>query len=152
MNLRRNLGVFFGLSLGLLAVLYGLKLEHLDFNDLLNLPAALIVFGGSIGAALIEIDLQRLFQGRGSLKNLLFSYREPDDFSHLIERLIYWGKVSRSGGLLSLEKYLNDIEHPLLRTALTMMIDGYEKDSILSIIDDYHRHERRFIEQTESFF
>ena len=152
MSFARNKSFFYGMALGLLCVYYGLYLEHFKLKDIINLPAALIVFGGAFGASLIEVDFYKFLQRRGSFKHLVFSNTESAYYNETVDRLIYWGKVSRATGLLSLEKFVKDIEHPLLQECLKMMIDGYAKEDIIRCIDDYHHQEKAYIQETESFF
>lgn len=153
-GLRKNRSFFYGVILGLASVYIGLYLEKFQIDDILNLPAALIVFGGSIGATLIEVDIEKLFCRRGSLQHIIFSKKSRKDYSPIVERLIYWGQVSRTHGLLSLEKHLDAIEHPLLKEALKTIIDGNSssEENITKIVDDYYESEERYIREAESFF
>lgn len=152
MSIIRNRSFFYGVILGFFAIYLGLRLEKFEIKDMVNLPAALIVFGGSLGATLIETDLTKLFQRRGSMRNLIFCSRSQAHYVPLIERLILWSETSRSYGILALEKHRGSVDHPLMSQALTMMVDGNNKQEVKEVIDDYYRMEKSYIQETESFY
>lgn len=152
MSFTKNRSFFYGILLGLSSVFLALKLESFQAHDLINLPAALIVFGGSLGATLIEVNLSKLFRKRGSMKSIIFCHTSNERFEPIIERIVLWSQTSRSYGLLALEKHIEAVDHPLMRQALSKMVDGQNKLEVQSVIDEYYREESSYIQESESFY
>ena len=147
-----NRSFFYGILLGLSSVFLSLHLESFKVKDLVNLPAALIVFGGSFGATLIEVNLSKLFRKRGSMRNIIFCHTSNEKFKPIVERIVLWSETSRSYGILALEKHIESVDHPLMRQALSKMVDGQNKAEIQSLIDDYYREESSYIQESELFY
>ena len=152
MKISENREFFYGILIGLAALYLSLSLEDFKLKDLINIPAALIVFGGSLGAVLIESNLSKLFKKRGSVLNVIFCHSSGKYLTPIVERIVLWSETSRSSGILALEKHIDSVDHPLMRSALIKMVDGQNKGELQALIADYYREECSYIKETESFF
>jgi len=122
-----------GVLLALLAVLGGNVLEGGSPEELLNLPALVIVFGGTFAAAAIQSprdDFQRAFRllGWSFGKNNL-------DYDAGIKQIVNWCVVARRKGLLGLEKEIDKQQDPFLKSGLQLLVDGRTPDIIHGVLE-----------------
>ena len=90
-----------GIILAFVAIVGGNFLEGGHAGALLNGPAALIVIGGTLAAALLQTPVNVLKRGLGMLGWVFFPPRE--DLSGGIDRIVSWSMTARKEGLLGLE-------------------------------------------------
>lgn len=110
---------------------------------LLNLPSAIIVIVGSIGATLIQSSIQEAIRALGLMKWSLFP--PIYDFNSARSSINNLAHKARRLSLLALESDVNAINNSFSTRALQMAIDGTDPN-ILSdrLHDDAVRiHERR---------
>ena len=96
---------FAGIIIALAAIVGGFSQEGGDVFTLLHWPAFCIVFGGTLGAVLIQSPVR---QFRLSMSLLPWVIAPPKlDFDSTIERMTQWGHSARLQGFLcfSLTKY-----------------------------------------------
>jgi chemotaxis protein MotA len=110
----------FGLAVAGIAV--GLCLEGGKVTQLLQPTAALIVFGGTLGAVMLQFPLPVLKQAVRQLKMIFIGTKDPAP--QLIEDLTRYSVRARRNGLMSLESELELIQDPFLRKAMTLAVDG----------------------------
>jgi chemotaxis protein MotA len=113
-----------GLVLGLGAILGGQVLEGGKLHSILQLTAAVIVFGGTFGAVFISYpfkDVMGAFKGLGKIIK-----EPPQDPFQIISQITSYANKARREGILSLEKEIKNVEIPFLAKALTMAVDGIE--------------------------
>jgi chemotaxis protein MotA len=84
--------------------------------------AFLIVFGGTLGAVMVQFPFSIVMQAARHLKEVFFPIQDPA--SQLIDDLIRYALRARRNGLVSLDAELEFVEHPFLRRAMTLAIDG----------------------------
>lgn len=119
---------FVGLVLGLTAILLGQVIEGGNVGSLLQLPAALIVFGGTLGAVMVNYPLSVV---KMTLKNVRILFMEhgksPTDY---INEIVGFATISRKDGLLALEKKAAEISDPFFRKGLQLVVDGTDPSVI----------------------
>ena len=117
-----------GILLALLAILAGNFLEGGNLLSLANPSAALIVIGGTIGAALLQTPITRLHQ---SIKMLRWVFVPPQiDFAGGQKQIHRWASVARREGLLGIENQVDQEQDGFVRKGLEMLVDGYEPQAI----------------------
>ncbi|HMI85472.1 MAG TPA: flagellar motor protein [Polyangiaceae bacterium] len=117
-----DLGTIFGLLLGIGMILGGDLLEGGKISQILQPTAAMIVFGGTIGATMIQFPLRTFLRALKAAKTVLI---EPkNQAAKLIEDIVGFAIIARKDGIVSLENVIPDTTHPFLRRALMMAIDG----------------------------
>ncbi len=123
---------FLGIFLAILAVSLGWVLEGGSLEGLLNLPAFIIVFGGTLGAVLIQTPydiMQRAF------RILPWILKPPSVCLHFyLEKLVRWSHVSRRDGLLGLEKFVSREPDLFLKKGLELLVDGNEPEVIRNVL------------------
>jgi len=113
-----------GLVLGIGAVLGGQALEGGSIHSLMQVAAAIIVFGGTFGAVFLSYPFQNVMGSFKDIKNIL--KEPPQDPFKIISQITQYANKARKEGILSLEKELKTIEDPFLKKSLAMAVDGVE--------------------------
>jgi chemotaxis protein MotA len=94
--------------------------------------AALIVFGGCLGATLVAHPWREVYSALRALK-LVFG--EPaDSCDGLVEEILALSRLARRYGLVSLENSLDGISEPVLRKGVALAVDGIEPKAIENIV------------------
>lgn len=122
MELKVNKGIIGGIGIALSGIAVGLLLENGKVGQMLQPTAAMIVFGGTLGAVMVQFPFSVVMQAARQLKEVLMSVDDPA--SQLIEDLKNYTARARRNGVVSLDAELETIEDPFLRNCLTLAIDG----------------------------
>jgi chemotaxis protein MotA len=117
-----NRGTFGGICVALTGIAAGLYLDGGKIGQMLQPTAALIVFGGTLGAVMVQFPFSVVTQAALQLREVFSG--EVDTASQLIEDLIRYAVRARRHGLVSLDSELELIEDPFLRKSLTLAVDG----------------------------
>jgi len=111
-----------GILLALAGIGIGLVLDGGKLAQVLQPTAALIVFGGTLGAVMVQFPLKIVFQALKQLKHVFFNAEpEPDS---LVQNLLQYAYKARREGILSLDDELAKIKDPFLKDSLMLAIDG----------------------------
>ncbi|HTR26016.1 MAG TPA: flagellar motor protein [Terriglobales bacterium] len=122
-----------GIVLALGGVLLGLLLEGGNLSQVLQPTAAMIVFGGTLGAILIQYPLPVAI---GSAKRLVHVFVEPvQGAQSTIKVLVRYANQARREGIISLDKEIGQIQEPFLRRALMLAVDGTESQELRKIME-----------------
>ena len=129
-----------GLIIAVAAILVGQQLEGGKISALINGPAALIVFGGTLGAVMLQSPLKVFMR---ATKMLWWMISTPQfNNEEVIQKIIIWSNIARREGLLGLEN-LEEVEpDPFSKKGLQLLINGSEPEIIRSMMDvDIHTKE-----------
>ena len=122
-----------GLVLAIGGVLLGLMLEGGNLGQVIQPTAALIVFGGTLGAILIQYPLAVAL---GAFRRAAQVFVEPgQDAQSTIELLVKYANLARREGIISLDKELATIHEPFLRRALMLAVDGTDPQELRKIME-----------------
>jgi len=139
-----------GLILAFVAIVGGNFLEGGHVGALLNGPAALIVLGGTLAAALLQAPLSSFKRALQILRWIFFPPRV--DLPGGIDRVVNWSLTARKEGLLGLEGVADAEPDPYARKGLQLLVDGAEPESIRSILEvDFLTQESRDIQAAKVF-
>jgi chemotaxis protein MotA len=97
-----------------------------------DIPSVAIVFGGSIGVALINYPLADIIGMIAIVKKTVL-IKEPDT-NKLIAQLLDFAGKARKGGILSLQDQIDAIDDKFLVKALQMAVDGQEPAELKAIL------------------
>ena len=117
-----NKGIIGGIGIALSGIAVGLLLENGKVGQMLQPTAAMIVFGGTFGAVMVQFPFSVVMQAARQLRQVFMSIDDPA--SQLIEDLKNYTARARRNGVVSLDAELETIEDPFLRNCLTLAIDG----------------------------
>src|SRR5262249_5217121 len=122
-----------GLFLALGGIILGLLLEGGNLGQVLQPTAAMIVFGGTLGAVLIQFPLAVVLSAGRQLANV---FLEPQDTARtMIASLVTYANPACREGIVSLDKELENIHEPFLRRALMLAVDGTEPQELRKIME-----------------
>lgn len=148
--MRLDLLSIIGVVIGFAAILGGNFMEGGTLSSLLNLPAFLIVFGGTIGAASLQTPLPVLKQSVARLKWIFISHDVP--FADGIKRVVRWAMTARKEGLLGLESMADSEKEPFARKGLQLLVDGNEPEAIRKVLEmDSYLREHRDIDSAKFY-
>ncbi len=111
-----------GVFVALAGIAVGLYLDGGRPSQLLQPTAALIVFGGTMGALLIQFPFDVLAQAFRALKTIFWG--ENDRGAQLLNDLVRYAAKARRTGLVSLDSELEYVDDPFLKRCLTLAVDG----------------------------
>ncbi len=120
-----DFGTLIGLFAGVGIIAIGVLRGGGDLYWFFNLNSILIVFGGTLAAAMVNYPLKNILGLFGVLKNAFSS--DDYDYQGVIGELVEKGEKARKNGVLSLEADLPSIESTFLRNGIELAIN--ERDS-----------------------
>lgn len=131
----------FGLLIALFAIIGGQFLEGGGIDVLVNGPAAIIVIGGTLGAALLQTPWSVFSRAMAIFPWIFFNPKFA--FEESMHKLVEWSASARREGLLGLEELADTEADDFTRRGLNLLVDGSEPESIRNalLIDlDLHEH------------
>ena len=121
-----------GVLLGIFAVFGGALLEGLHLAAIMQGTAAIIVFGGTLGAALVAFPQQDVKRAI-SMLGIIFKPVDTDVRS-VIDEIIKIAGVARKEGVLAVEGMRDSIQNPLFKKTIKFVIDGFEPQTVKDIM------------------
>lgn len=122
-----------GVLLGFSAILGGNLLEGGYFASLINLPALIIVLGGTMGATLLHFPSKIILH---SIKILWLIVNPRKIYlDKQIIKIVRWSALARKEGLLGLEAVANKEKDPFAQKGLQLLVDGNEPEIIRQCLD-----------------
>ncbi|MDO8988255.1 MAG: flagellar motor protein [Sideroxyarcus sp.] len=123
----------FGLLVALVGILGGQMLEGGSVSVLMQMAAFLIVFGGTIGAVMLQHP-HKVFMTGIRMAGWVFVTPQIDT-QKLAYQITAWGSVARKDGILALEAQLKNIDDPFVHKGLQMLVDGNSAEKIREVMD-----------------
>src|SRR5246127_3778260 len=119
-----DLGTLLGIVVALGGILIGQAIEGGSVLQILQPTAAMIVFGGTIGAVMISFPMSVLKQAVGDLLHVFKEDNvQPND---VIDEVVRFTNKARREGIISLEKDAAGVKDDFFRKSIMMAIDGSE--------------------------
>ena len=122
-----------GVLLGVTGVVGGLLLEGGKLSQILQPTAAMIVFGGTAGAVLLQFPLSVVGHAVRSLARVFWD--PVENLESGIERLVQLANRARREGIVQLDSELEQIQDPFLKKALMLAVDGTEPQELRKIME-----------------
>jgi chemotaxis protein MotA len=123
---------FSGAILAITGIIAGLLIEGGSLQQILQPTAALIVFGGTMGAVLLQFPLTTV---GAAFRRLAHVFRAPGKKNEALARqLIAFANKARRNGVVSLDADLQAIEDPFLKLSLMLAVDGTEPAELRKIM------------------
>ncbi len=139
-----------GVILALVAIIGGNYLEGGHAGALLNGPAALIVIGGTLGAAFLQTPMSVFKRSLVVIRWIIFP--PQIDLAGGINRVVGWSMAARKEGLLGLEPIADSEPDAYARKGLQLLVDGAEPEAIRSILEvDLYTQEARDFQAAKVF-
>jgi chemotaxis protein MotA len=122
-----------GLLVGIGAILGGNLLEGGHLSALVNGPALIIVFGGTLGATMLQSPVPVFLR---ALKIAAWVTNPPaHDLPGTIQKIVNWSQVARREGLLGLEGLTESEPDTFARKGLQLLVDGNEPETIRNTLE-----------------
>jgi chemotaxis protein MotA len=128
-----DLGVIIGVALGFAAILGANVMEGGNPGSLIQVPALILVFGGTFGAAMASGMLADSLKV-GSLFQRAFLAKAPQS-GPIVDLMVELAGKARREGLLALEEAAKGIEDDFLRKGLEMAADGVDPDEVRQVME-----------------
>lgn len=139
-----------GLVMAFVAIIGGNYLEGGHIGALINGPAALIVFGGTFGAALLQTPVSHFKRAIQIISWVMFPPRV--NMLDAINRVIGWSMTARKDGLLGLESVAEAEIDLYAQKGLQLLVDGMESEGIRSILEvDLYTQEDRDLQAAKFY-
>src|SRR5688500_1067499 len=100
---------------------------------ILLIPALIIVFLGTFGAAMSGGNMKDFTSGFGRIKLALFTKKQASDDT--VRTLVGFAELARRDGLLALEETARGIEDPFLRKGIELAVDGTDPEELRDILE-----------------
>jgi chemotaxis protein MotA len=124
---------FAGIGLAFAAIFISMIMEGGNPASMMLIPSIILVFGGTIGAAMAGGVLKDTLGIGKLLQRALMSKVTPAD--DLVEAVVKLADRARREGLLALEDAVKDVDDPFLRRGLELAIDGTDPDELREILE-----------------
>jgi chemotaxis protein MotA len=119
-----DLATLLGLAIAFIGILVGQAIEGGSVFQILQPTAAMIVFGGTLGATMIGFPLSVIKQAASDLMHVF----KDDDIepNAVIDEIIKFTNKARREGIISLEKDVASVKDDFFRKSIMMAVDGSE--------------------------
>ena len=122
-----------GAIIGVVSILIGQALEGGNIGQLLQITAALIVFGGTIGGVVLSFSKEDLIGAIIALKDVFLDKKV--DFDETIAEIIRYAVKGRKEGVIALEKDAKYASDPLLMLGLQAVSDGTDPTLVRQMLE-----------------
>ena len=122
-----------GLVLAVGGILGGMTLEGGSIKEILQPTAAIIVFGGTLGAVMITTPLSVLLRAMRSVVSVFMEKQQAPQA--VIEEIIGYATKARKNGIVSLEQDAEAATDKFLRKALNLAVDGTDLQEIHKMME-----------------
>jgi chemotaxis protein MotA len=121
-----------GFFVGVGAILLGMMLDGGDIKSLVDVPALIIVFGGTFGATFLQFPPAIFVRGMKMFLWVLLPRKV--NLSAQIDKVVSWSYLARKEGLLGLENAIPNEHDPFIKKGLQLLVDGSEAEAIRDIL------------------
>jgi chemotaxis protein MotA len=122
-----------GVFIAVTGIVLGLLLEGGSLTQVLQPTAAMIVFGGTIGAVMIQFPLSTVIEAARRFAGVIVEPKTSADLK--IKEMVSYAHKARQEGIVALDGNLESIDDPFLKKALMLAVDGTEPNELRSIMD-----------------
>jgi len=143
-GVRVDISSFIGVPVALGLILIGQWLEGGSIWSLLQPTAALIVFGGTLGAVMLSFSRNDTLRAVKALKTVFMWDGEPP--SKTIDTILQYALRARKVGILSLESDLGKIEDPFFEKALRQLVDANSPQVLRDVLEVENRGREEYDE------
>jgi chemotaxis protein MotA len=113
-----------GIIVSIGSLLLGNILDGGDVLSLINGPALIIVFGGTLGATMLQFPPKIFLR---SMEMLVWIFKPNKlDIAGQIAEIVSWSHMARRKGLLGVEDLIEDIDDSFVQYGLQLLADGKE--------------------------
>jgi len=122
-----------GIFIAIAGIGMGLFLEGGKIAQILQPTAAMIVFGGTLGAVMVQFPLPLVTEAFKRIAHVVFDKKE--DPQKLVNELVIYAQRARREGIVSLDSKLGEINDPFLKKALMLAVDGTDPEELRKMME-----------------
>ncbi len=130
---RLDINTLLGLVLAVGCIVSGLLLENGRLADVAQVAAALVVFGGTLGAVMITTPLPQVITAVRAVSAVLITVNPP--FDAILDRLVGMAQRARRLGLAVLEEDAARSDDVFLKKAISLVADGTDLRQLRAILE-----------------
>lgn len=129
-----DLATLAGMAIAWVMIIWAFLMEGGSISSLLQITAAMIIFGGTIGATLMAFPMSDIRRALTMFKRIFIS-KEEDKYQ-IIQQLIDYAAKARREGVLCLEVEVSNNPNSLIRKGLKMVVDGMEQETVKGTLEN----------------
>jgi len=129
MDLTSLIGPIAGITLIMLAY----AMEGGTIGSLIQITAAMIVFGGTFGAVIFSFSQEQLFSAIKATKRVFFT--QHIEFKEIIAEIVRYATKARKEGVIVLEKEAKNASDSLIKLGLEAVSDGADPSLVRDLME-----------------
>ena len=127
------MGTVIGIAMAVILILIGMIMKGGSIGGIINVPAFMMVMGGTFGILIASFGLK---DAMGMMGLMTKSMKERDDERpKLIETLVGFSEKARREGLLVLEDDAKQVEDPFLGKGVRLVVDGTDPELVKDVLE-----------------
>ena len=130
---RLDKSTIIGILLAVGGIGAGLLLEGGKVAQILQPTAAMIVFGGTLGAVMVQFPLPVVAEAFKRLVHVFFD--KSEDPQQYVAELLSYAQRARRDGIVSLDSKLDEVKDPFLKKALMLAVDGTDPQELRKMME-----------------
>ena len=147
-----DLATIIGLVMGFGAIFGGAVIEGVHIKALIQPTAAMIVLGGTFGAAFVSFPLPAIIK---AFKDAKIAFLPANvDHEGVVKDIINYATKARRNGLISLEQEAQSAKDPFIKKGISLVVDGIDpqklRETLEADIVAYEDHSKHSIEFYEA--
>lgn len=128
------MSVIVGIVGASILIVVGMIMKGGTIMGVVNLPAFLMVMGGTIGALIASFSLKEVMSMPKLITGVAMKER-PDGRAETIHTLVGFSEKARREGLLVLEDDVKQVEDPFLQKGVRLVVDGTDPELVKDILE-----------------
>ena len=121
-----------GIALAISGILAGMMMEGGSISQITQPTAAMIVFGGTLGAVMLQFPLNIFLAALKQIVRIFLTGGSNGE--EVLKQLVQFANKARKSGIVSLDQDLSSVTDPFLHQALMLAIDGTEPNEVRKIM------------------
>ena len=138
--------------MGFGAIFGGAAIEGVHISALIQPTAALIVLGGTFGAAFVSFPLSAIINALKGIKTAFLPAKV--DHEQVVKDIINYATKARRNGLISLEQEAQSARDPFIKKGISLVVDGIDpqklRETLEADIMAYEDHTKHTVEFYEA--
>ncbi|MEM6646492.1 MAG: MotA/TolQ/ExbB proton channel family protein [Bacteroidota bacterium] len=142
-------GIMIGLGVGLVLILIPVVTGGAGAT-FLDVPSMLLVIGGTLAALLVAFSLTELKQVVPGFKAFV-GFQDPS-LDEYVDQFGELARMARRDGVLALDRKIDEIEDPVMKMGLEMIVDGVDEEEVSDLMQVKIKQELGSMSLMANFF
>jgi len=128
-----DIATLIGIALAFGALGVSVLLEGGGFGGFVNVPAIVLVIGGTLGATVLSFPMKQMVGPPGVMKHA-FMFKELDAVQ-VMRQIVEYARKARREGILALEQEARNTDNQFLRLGIQLVVDGTPPELVREILE-----------------